>query len=51
MDDVKCSGSETDIRDCRHVTSDDCGAGEAAGVICSDFQGSDGESPSADVGQ
>ena len=51
MDDVKCSGSETDIRDCRHVTSDDCGAGEAAGVICSDFQGSDGESPSAAVGQ
>ena len=48
MDDVKCSGSETDIRDCSHTTMDDCGAGEAAGAICSNYLGSDAES-SADT--
>ena len=40
MDDVKCTGSETDIRDCPHVTRDDCGTGEAAGAICSNHLGS-----------
>ena len=40
MDQVECSGSETDIRDCRHYTYDDCGPDEAAGAICSNHLGS-----------
>ena len=40
MDEVKCSGSETDIRDCSHVTVDNCGPGEAAGAICWNYLGS-----------
>ena len=35
MDDVTCTGRETDIRDCVHSKSHDCGGGEAAGGICS----------------
>ena len=48
MDDVKCSGSETDIRDCSHVTVDDCGPREAAGAICSNFLGSSTQPVGAD---
>jgi hypothetical protein len=35
MDNVKCSGFESDIRDCPHDTTDDCSADEGAGMICS----------------
>ena len=35
MDDLSCTGRETDIRDCVHSKSHDCAEGEAAGVICS----------------
>jgi len=35
MDNVRCNGSEKDIRDCPHKTRSDCGEHEAAGVICS----------------
>ena len=51
MDDVKCSGSETDIRDCRHTTRDDCGPEEAAGAICSNFLGSNPDSPATPEGE
>ena len=34
MDDVRCRGTETDILDCRHSSSDDCTDEEGAGVIC-----------------
>ena len=34
MDAVKCEGSERHLLDCPHSTTDDCGAGEGAGVIC-----------------
>ena len=34
MDDVDCSGNETSILDCPHITNDNCGAGEGAGVVC-----------------
>jgi len=34
MDDVKCLGNEASILDCPHLTQDDCGVGEGAGVIC-----------------
>ena len=51
MDDVKCTGSETDIRDCSHKTYDDCGAEEAAGAICSNYLGSETESSSTPVGE
>ena len=35
MDDVSCFGNETSLLDCPHVTVDNCGSHEAAGVICS----------------
>ena len=34
LDDVKCSGREKSIMDCPHVTNDNCGAKEGAGVVC-----------------
>ena len=34
MDNVKCGGHEVRLLDCPHVEQDDCGVGEAAGVIC-----------------
>ena len=34
MDDVKCTGTEVKIEDCPHKDVDDCGAGEGAGVVC-----------------
>ena len=40
MDDVKCVGTETSILDCPHLTVDNCGPGEAAGAICSNYLGS-----------
>ena len=51
MDDVKCSGSESDIRDCRHTTRDDCGPEEAAGAICSNFLGSNPDSSATPEGE
>ena len=35
MDDVQCAGREDSLLDCQHNKWHDCGAGEAAGVICS----------------
>ena len=37
MDDVKCAGTEESLLDCPHRTRDNCGPGEAAGVICSNY--------------
>ena len=37
MDDVACTGSEARLRDCSHNTTDNCGGGEGAGVVCSEF--------------
>ena len=51
MDNVKCSGSESDIRDCRHTTRDDCGPEEAAGAICSNFLGSNPDSSATPEGE
>ena len=34
MDNTACNGSETKLTDCRHVSSDDCGPAEVAGVVC-----------------
>ena len=34
MDNVKCEGNEIRLLDCQHSEQDDCGPGEAAGVIC-----------------
>ncbi len=34
MDEVRCSGSEAGLADCRHLTAEDCGGGEGAGVVC-----------------
>ena len=34
MDDVQCTGSETDIMDCPHNPSHNCGSSEGAGVRC-----------------
>ena len=35
MDDVKCTGSEERLRDCPHITNENCSGSEGAGVICS----------------
>jgi hypothetical protein len=34
MDNVLCDGTETDILDCPHDTSHNCGQDEGAGVTC-----------------
>ena len=34
MDYVDCNGSEQYIQDCSYNTEDDCGPGDAAGVLC-----------------
>ena len=34
MDDVQCRGNETSLLQCEHETEDNCGGGEAAGVVC-----------------
>ena len=34
MDDVQCTGAETDINDCDHLDEHNCGGHEGAGVIC-----------------
>ena len=38
MDNVQCTGNETSLLDCPHLTVDDCGSHEGAGVICSNSQ-------------
>ena len=35
MDDVACSGSESELQTCSYSGSDNCGATEGAGVVCS----------------
>ena len=34
LDQVQCTGLETDLRNCSHKVSENCDAGEAAGVVC-----------------
>ena len=34
MDDVHCTGSESSLLECSHLTSDNCGTHEGAGVRC-----------------
>merc|ERR1719153_290732 len=34
FDEVRCSGRESSLVDCRHESYDDCGDGEGAGVVC-----------------
>jgi len=34
MDDVVCAGTEETLWECGHKTTEDCGVGEGAGVIC-----------------
>ena len=34
MDNVNCIGNETSLLDCTHLTEDNCGPTEGAGVIC-----------------
>ncbi|XP_042183259.1 deleted in malignant brain tumors 1 protein isoform X2 [Oncorhynchus tshawytscha] len=34
MDDIKCSGSESTLRQCSHTTKHNCNHGEDAGVVC-----------------
>ena len=34
MDDVACTGSETNILSCPYNPSDNCGTSEGAGVVC-----------------
>ena len=42
MDDVQCQGNENSISDCQHITEDDCGVAEGAGVKCTnEIQGMD----------
>ncbi|XP_071842198.1 uncharacterized protein [Apostichopus japonicus] len=35
MDDVECTGDESNLLSCRHLVIDNCGHGEDAGVVCS----------------
>ena len=35
FDDVACTGTETDIRQCAHINPGNCGVTEGAGVRCS----------------
>ena len=35
FDDVACTGTETDIRQCTHTNPGNCGVTEGAGVRCS----------------
>lgn len=34
MDDVRCQGGEASLLQCQHITQDNCGHGEEAGVEC-----------------
>ena len=34
MDNVNCIGNETSLLDCTHLTENNCGPTEGAGVIC-----------------
>ena len=34
LDDVMCDGTETSLLDCGYSATDNCAAGEGAGVIC-----------------
>ena len=34
MDNVACSGTESTLTSCSHITSHNCGHGEDAGVQC-----------------
>jgi len=34
FDEVRCSGRESSLVDCRHESHDDCGDSEGAGVVC-----------------
>lgn len=34
LDNVECTGRETDLVNCRHVRDHNCGHGEDAGVVC-----------------
>ena len=40
FDQVRCSGRESSLVDCRHETFDDCGDSEGAGVVCYSDEGS-----------
>ena len=40
LDNVKCSGNETSVRECLADSDVDCGQTETAGVICQ-YQGKD----------
>jgi len=40
FDDVRCSGRESSLLDCRHSSQDDCGDSEGAGVVCYGGEGS-----------
>ena len=35
MDDLQCTGNETDITSCTHTSNHNCGHSEDAGVLCS----------------
>ena len=34
IDDIRCNGNEARLIDCPHSSTDDCSAGEGAGVKC-----------------
>ena len=34
LDDINCNGNESSLQDCSYSTTDDCNAGEYAGVEC-----------------